>query len=353
LLLTICINAAWAVRISGTVITGDDNEPAIGAAVRAYASSDNTKLLAGDFTDQNGKFDFDVPDPNALVVIHLLGQADQNFKPSELNGRTIILQPDPIMLQEVVVTAKRPTQSSRGGDGCDDESNDRITPELALCSVHAYNIGEETNPDGTNRQLMKDVVALKTTVITQQMNKQYEYMEAMIRRFKTQLEKAVLTTKLQAAGATSASSDADSGGAGGTYGTKSSGVGTNRGLATAEDCINTYSTYEDIYQCLLRNVAKIQSAVAAGDLGTARHQLATDRTTLASFNNMPILCAENQPNCTVNVPCESALGDNKNCAKAIKNGSRREDITTCLGQMRACIIANSDAQQRKNNNNRQ
>ena len=85
------------------------------------------------------------------------------------------------------------------GDGCEDEKNDRITPELALCSVHAYNIGSSSNPTGADKQLMKEIIALKTTVITQQMNKQYEYMEAMIRRFKTQLEKAVLTTKLQAA----------------------------------------------------------------------------------------------------------------------------------------------------------
>lgn len=46
-----------------------------------------------------------------------------------------------------------------------------------------------------------EIIALKTTVISQQMYKQYEYLSATLRRLKTQLEKATLTAKLQAAGA--------------------------------------------------------------------------------------------------------------------------------------------------------
>jgi len=349
MLLVIGINAAWAVRISGIVITGDDNQPAIGAQIRAYASSDNTKFLTGASTDGNGKFDFEVPDANALVVIHLLGQTDQSFTPSELNGRTITLQPNSTMLNEVVVTAKRPT----GGDGCDDESNDRITPELALCSVHAYNIGAASNPSGTDRQLMKDVVALKTTVITQQMNKQYEYMEAMIRRFKTQLEKAVLTTKLQAAGA-APSSSSDGAVSGGSYsgsggGTGSSGARSNRGLANAEDCLNTSTSSADAMQCLLRNVAKIQSAVSSGDLGTARRQLAQDIAALKSYNSPTYECGSEVPNCKPEPSCAGALAENGTCAKAKSTGSRRDDMTACLGQFRACIIKNNEALQNRNN----
>ena len=48
---------------------------------------------------------------------------------------------------------------------------------------------------------MKEIIALKTTVISQQMYKQYEYLSATLRRLKTQLEKATLTATLQAAGA--------------------------------------------------------------------------------------------------------------------------------------------------------
>lgn len=245
-------------------------------------------------------------------------------------------------------------------DGCEDESNDRIAPELALCSVHAYNIGISTNPAGADKQLMKEIVALKTTVITQQMNKQYEYMEAMIRRFRTQLEKAVLTTKLQAAGATPSSSEGGSSSGGGSYGGSAGGSGggrSNNGLANAEDCMNSYSNYPDVYQCLLRNVAKISSAVTSGDLGVARRQLATDLTTLGYYNRLTISCGQNQQNCSVNVPCQTALsekdagGKNTTCATAKSSGGRRDDITACIGQMRACIVANND--ELSNNSNKQ
>ena len=50
---------------------------------------------------------------------------------------------------------------------------------------------------------MKEVIGLKTTVISQQMYKQYEYLNATLRRLKTQLEKATLTATLEAAGAKS------------------------------------------------------------------------------------------------------------------------------------------------------
>lgn len=48
---------------------------------------------------------------------------------------------------------------------------------------------------------MHEIIAMKTTVISQQMYKQYEYLSATLRRLKTQLEKATLTASLQAAGA--------------------------------------------------------------------------------------------------------------------------------------------------------
>ena len=95
-------------------------------------------------------------------------------------------------------------------NGCDDYDNDSINPEVALCTVHAYNIGDGANPNYSRRSEMQEVIALKTTIIAQQMYKQYEYLEAMIRRLKTQLEKATLTASLQAAGAKSSSDGTES-----------------------------------------------------------------------------------------------------------------------------------------------
>ena len=76
------------------------------------------------------------------------------------------------------------------GNGCDNDKNDRINPEIALCSTHVYNVGFSQNQSSeSNKQLMRDTVALKTTVMTQQMYRQYEYLDATLRRFKTQWKK--------------------------------------------------------------------------------------------------------------------------------------------------------------------
>lgn len=91
-------------------------------------------------------------------------------------------------------------------DGCDIDDNMYINPLIAMCSTHVYNIGLDKNPTATDtadRQNMKDIIALKTTIMTQQMKKQYDYLETTIKRFKTQLEKAILTNKMEASGAIS------------------------------------------------------------------------------------------------------------------------------------------------------
>ena len=168
------------------------------------------------------------------------------------------------------------------GNGCDDtETNDRIVAELALCSTHAYNVGLDRNPDNiSDKQLIKEVVALKTTVMTQQMNKQYEYLDAMLRRFKTQLEKAILTTKLQAAGATPAgtgTSGSDGGTLSGTTTTSGGGRPTAPYISGAQDCNTKYETTE-LYKCLAANWQEIQSQSNNGQNLTIelRRQLAYD-----------------------------------------------------------------------------
>ncbi|MBQ4129793.1 MAG: hypothetical protein IJD69_00235 [Alphaproteobacteria bacterium] len=161
-------------------------------------------------------------------------------------------------------------------NGCDEEANDRITPELALCSTHIYNIGGTENvPSGnSDKQLMRDVVALKTTVMTQQMNKQYEYLEAMIRRFKTQLEKAVLTTSLQAKGASSSSGGSSS----------SSFKSNDRSiyLAGVSNCNNELTSIK-VFECLNNNLNQIYNMSNNGTNLTMelRKQLANDYSVAA------------------------------------------------------------------------
>ncbi len=154
-------------------------------------------------------------------------------------------------------------------NGCDNDDNDAIVAELALCSTHAYNIGETENPTGENRELMRDVIAMKTTLITQQMFKQYEQMESMLRRLKTQLEKAVLTTGLEAKGASSSGSSLSS--SGGAYRSDDKYVV----LAGTENCMQK-GGIESAVSCIQSNVRIVMNAVNAGTTTDARKQLEKD-----------------------------------------------------------------------------
>lgn len=156
-------------------------------------------------------------------------------------------------------------------NSCEDEES-VVNPALALCSTHVYNIGQTQNPSGSaDKETMKEVIALKTTIMTQQMYKQYEYLESMIKRFKTQLEKAVLTTKLQSAGAGTDSSSSSSSGGSFSVKNKNSYIV----LDSAKDC-NLESGTESVLQCVLSNVSMVLSAVDEGKNAEARRQLQKD-----------------------------------------------------------------------------
>ena len=90
-----------------------------------------------------------------------------------------------------------------------------INPLYAICNTHFFNAGyadvetaktkdaekEAVSADFTSET--KEIIGLKITAISQQMYKQYEYIKATLRRIQIQLEKAVLSANLEAAGAES------------------------------------------------------------------------------------------------------------------------------------------------------
>jgi hypothetical protein len=103
------------------------------------------------------------------------------------------------------------------------------------------------------------------------MKQQYDTLNAMVKRFKTQIEKAVLTSKIEVmTGGASSSSSSSSGSS-----------AANNGLATAEDC---YSVMDqaDVYDCLARNLNKINQAVDK-DTVNARKQLKTDMEIMGTY----------------------------------------------------------------------
>lgn len=154
-------------------------------------------------------------------------------------------------------------------NGCDNlNANDSINPEIALCSTHVYNIKEVNNfESGSSRnQLMKDVVALKSTVIMQQMYKQYEYLDATLNRLKSQLEREVTTAKFEVAGASSSSGSSSS---------SSMSSDRNVVLIGAENCLLKTNTTDGL-NCIQSNIRIILQAVSSGNIGEAYRQLQKD-----------------------------------------------------------------------------
>ncbi|MDE6250653.1 MAG: hypothetical protein K2M34_03400 [Alphaproteobacteria bacterium] len=158
--------------------------------------------------------------------------------------------------------------------GCDNENNLYINPDLALCSTHVYNIGKIENPSGSaERQVMQDVVALKTTLMTQQMYSQYEILATTVKRLRTQLQKEVLLAKLKSASATAnGGSYNDS-----TSGSSSAGKDKYVVLANAENCLQTTNGDQILaLQCVQRNLGRVNEAIASGNTGDAKRQLKQD-----------------------------------------------------------------------------
>lgn len=172
----------------------------------------------------------------------------------------------------------------------DDDLDDCVmfNPAFALCSTHSHNVGFVSDglpANPTNAEeiaYMNEIIALKSTVIVQQMKQQYDTLNAMIKRFKTQLEKAVLTSKLEAYTGNVSSSNSRSGGG--------SSASTN-GLANAENC-DSY-TGVNVYDCLVRNLSKV-SAALDNDTQNARKQLDND---IGIADDLK-MCGDNDKKCT-------------------------------------------------------
>ena len=204
-------------------------------------------------------------------------------------------------------------------NGCENDDNDAIVAELALCSTHAYNIGKTENPTGADKELMRDVIAMKTTLITQQMYRQYEQMESMLRRLKTQLEKAVLTTGLEAKGASSSSSSSSF---------KSDD--RNIHMAGVDNCLNYYQDSE-LLKCYTKNLNMIVNMSGNGNNVSSelKKQLVQDFCMLSAQQ------INSKPNCT-----EQIKGLEDYCkAKDAKKPQTldKRDFQNMIDSMRSCL----------------
>jgi hypothetical protein len=106
--------------------------------------------------------------------------------------------------------SKLPTKTNSCNVDCYDISLDvsYVDPVFALCDTHAWNIQSAENvKDKTTKEQMKEIIGLKTTVMAQQMYKQYSTLETMIKQVKILLEKEVLKSNLKVASGTGEGND--------------------------------------------------------------------------------------------------------------------------------------------------
>lgn len=200
-----------------------------------------------------------------------------------------------------------------------------FNPAFGLCSTHSHNIGATDSTTNLPVNLtkseevaqMNDVIALKSTVIAQQLKEQYDALNAIIKRFKTQLEKAVLTSKIEVLTGNSASGNSGGG---------LSSASADKGLANANNC--SLVEYDKVFDCLMGNLQKVQQ-VATSDTTNARYQLDKDLNIIDMYS----MCTKQDGNNTVSVQCsDDSTQFNEKCGGDVKklNGRKIPDCATWL-----------------------
>lgn len=96
-LASISIVLAQTVRVTGTVTSGDDGLPIIGATILVKGTN------IGTITDLDGQFSLDVPQANKVLQVSYVGMTTQEVAVQP--KITVVLQSDVRNLDEVVVTA--------------------------------------------------------------------------------------------------------------------------------------------------------------------------------------------------------------------------------------------------------
>ena len=212
-----------------------------------------------------------------------------------------------------------------------------FSPALALCSVHAYNVGDAQNPTDVGRASeIEEVIGMKTTVMVQQLKQQYDELNAVIKRFKTQLNKAVLTSKIEVlTGNTSSSSNSSSGG---------SSSNNTVSISGASDC-STYSGTANIAQCLQPNIQLIINTANSGKITDARNQLIKDMNTAITWR----LCTNNTNIDKNSQLCCNAINQ-KDITQAIKS-MNAASLISCANEFRAAIVIKMEENNNKNRNN--
>ena len=274
--------------------TTDENS---NGTIVACASNalDGSKLFTRRTNNKNGAGLIDID-----VLDRWLNQVEPNKKTATYNPWDYCGTEDDSILESkalsrIINTDKEVFCVDKPGGTNKDTNCPYITSTFAICDTHPYNINAENSWsqgakfDTTAQENMNRIIALKITVISQQMYKQYEYINATLRRLKTQLQKAILTSNLEAAGAKS--EDGSSGG--GLVGGKSDSD-KEIILAGAENCWNS-SSPENAYSCIQNNLNVIKSNASTNKQKAAKQLVKT--VSVAGQWGVEESCSKEAKNC--------------------------------------------------------
>lgn len=203
----------------------------------------------------------------------------------------------------------------------DDDYCEEVVPEYAICDTHPWNADEGYY--GENKELKSDeiekiktAVGEKTTLVSQQLYKQYEYLRATLKRLETSLKKSVLAAQLEKAGASSDSS---------------SGSGSSRSndntifLAGAENCSNKNSL-DSAYSCIQNNANLIITAASTNAVKACKQLTETLKAAKTAQ-----ITEEND---------YSDIGDG--CKQVSKGGCNKTNAVSCAQQLNFRLMLKLD-----------
>ena len=181
-----------------------------------------------------------------------------------------------------------------------------VDPLYALCDTHAWNAGygtnDDANKDSETKAKVKQIIGLKTTVITQQLYKQYTTLEKMIKQLKIMLEKETLKASLQVASGSSDESDS--------------------GESSASEFENCNKGTDDstVLACIRSKLAQYEPYVSKGNRKTSVQKAMKADMDVLDIYVTPVNGDKGftTTSCTNNM----SAGGMKNCLKELQKGVR-------------------------------
>jgi len=265
-----------------------------------------------------------------------LTQTEPSVKPSDNkkiyaschiddNDKTILEKSR--LSKTVSVLGSNPLCVKERGSTSKDETCPFINPIYAICDTHVYNIGDDKNTT-TNRDSVHEMIGLKTTVISQQMYKQYEYLAATLRRLKTHLEKAVFQTTLEASGA---KKDDDSGSS--SWSTSRADKEEGIYISGAANCYN--GDTDTMLNCLQSNLNAITGVMKSQRKNACMQLVETATTAKVVFESVGY--GENKVD-TTKLNCDDYTGKTaKEVCQSGKSAYDTDAIRKCVNGLKLGI----------------